>query len=31
VVVTSSPHNVRALQNFRDAGIEAVAYTGGEG
>ncbi|MDN6438102.1 YdcF family protein [Corynebacterium nuruki] len=31
VVVTSTPHNVRALQNFRDAGIEAVAYTGGEG
>lgn len=31
VVVTSSPHNVRALQNFRDAGIEAVAYVGGEG
>lgn len=31
VVVTSTPHNVRALQNFRDAGIEAVAYTGGQG
>lgn len=29
VVVTSSPHNVRALQNFRDAGVEAVAYVGG--
>jgi vancomycin permeability regulator SanA len=31
VIVTSTPHNVRALQNFRDAGIEGVAYTGGEG
>lgn len=30
VVVTSAPHNIRALQNFRDAGIEAVAYVGGE-
>lgn len=30
VVVTSSPHQVRALQNYRDAGVEVVAYVGGE-
>lgn len=30
VVVTSSPHQIRALQNYRDAGVEVVAYVGGE-
>lgn len=31
VVVTSDPHYVRALDNYRDAGVEAVAYVRGQG
>ncbi len=29
VIVTSSPHNIRALKTFRAEGVEAVAYVGG--
>lgn len=31
VIVTSDPHYSRALSNYRDKGIEAVAYVEGEG
>ncbi|MGO1949874.1 MAG: YdcF family protein [Mycobacteriaceae bacterium] len=31
VIVTSDPHYIRALDNYRSEGVEAVAYVEGEG
>ena len=31
IVVTSDPHYIRALKNYRDAGIRAFGYVGGKG
>lgn len=31
IVVTSDPHYLRALKNYRDAGLRAFGYVGGRG
>ena len=31
IVVTSDPHYIRALRNYRDAGIHAFGWVGGIG